>query len=527
MPSLNLAIRRLVSTGTDNFAIWVVKAPYPSGYVHHDCVWSASMNQAWQEWQELFAEHSNLNISPNSYSFPGLNGTSLPPELLSPTGGRPQNYAGLLMQHFGNSLWKWVFDQNGPIPGSLECSHGIAMGQGKSLRLRMEIRDPLMVSLPWEIMQPIGKPAISLNQNILFSRTTSEVEKLPQLRVDPGLNVLLVLGENDDLQLQEEARTLQKTLTLGNPGGSNTLGYAPCMVRTLIQPTPEQLIAELETRAYNVLFYAGHGMRGADGGILLLGSGSTLTGIELAQVLTRTGIKLAVLNSCWGAQPAAINGQSLPHSSLTEVLIRYGVPAVLGMRDKIADHESLSFIQAFAQALRSRKAIDQAVAEARQKLLVVYSFIQPSWTLPVLYMHPEFDGRVLRGLDEDVTQFPADTLAPAEYIMPKAYLRAISGEEAKWTLKKRATRIGRTAENDIVIPDLLVSRQQAQIICVVPFGEATLVPTYVLRDESSYGTFISRSGSWERIHRQEIPLEPGMQLRFGSPEVWEFCIENS
>jgi hypothetical protein len=258
-------------------------------------------------------------------------------------------------------------------------------------------------------------------------------------------------------------------------------------------------------------------MRGADGGVLLLGSGSTLTGIELAQVLTRTGIKLAVLNSCWGAQPTTINGQSLAHSSLTEVLIRYGVPAVLGMRDEIADHESLSFIQAFAQA----------VAEARQKLLVVYSFIQPSWTLPVLYMHPEFDGRVLRGLDEDVTQFPADTLAPAEYIMPKAYLRSLSGEKAKWTLKKQATKIGRTGENDIIIPDLLVSRQQAQIICIVPFGEATLVPKYILRDESSYGTFISRSGAWERIHRQEVPLEPGMQLRFGSPEIWEFCIENS
>jgi len=43
------------------------------------------------------------------------------------------------------------------------------------------------------------------------------------------------------------------------------------------------------------------------------------------------------------------------------VLIHHGIPAVLGMT--IADQE-VSFIQTFAQALRSRLPIDQAVAIA-------------------------------------------------------------------------------------------------------------------------------------------------------------------
>src|SRR5438045_8792462 len=97
----------------------------------------------------------------------------------------------------------------------------------------------------------------------------------------------------------------------------------------------------------------------------------TLNGIELAQVLTRTSVKLAVFNACWGAQPAAINRQAITASSLAEVLIRHGVPAVLGMRDVIADHESHSFIQVFTEALRSRKPIDEAVAQARQELLTL------------------------------------------------------------------------------------------------------------------------------------------------------------
>ena len=116
-------------------------------------------------------------------------------------------------------------------------------------------------------------------------------------------------------------------------------------MNTLLQPTPQELIQELETKAYNVFFYAGHGLPDPDGGLLFLRSGMTLNGIELAQALTRTGVKLAVFNACWGAQPAAINHQAMPASSLAEVLIRHGVPAVLGMRDEIADQESHSFIQ--------------------------------------------------------------------------------------------------------------------------------------------------------------------------------------
>jgi len=49
MPSLNLAIARLVNTGTDSFAIWVVNAPYPSGYVLRDCVWLPHLSQAGQQ----------------------------------------------------------------------------------------------------------------------------------------------------------------------------------------------------------------------------------------------------------------------------------------------------------------------------------------------------------------------------------------------------------------------------------------------------------------------------------------------
>lgn len=526
MPSLNLAIARLVNTGTDSFAIWVVNAPYPSGYVLRDCVWLPHLSQAWLEWQQMFAEHSRLDISPKA-TLKAAN--PLPLDFVVPTSGQTTSYSSRLMQFLGISLWNWVFD--GQILNSFERSRGIAMGQHTRLRVLLEIRDPDLIALPWEIMQrEPGQSAISLSQHILFGRTTSEVEPLPYLRTEQALNILLVLGEDEQqLELEKEAVLLEQTLSNGSLVASSYSSYAPCMVTTLLQPTPQELIKQLETKAYNILFYAGHGSPGADGGLLFLGPDMTINGMELAQVLTHSGVKLAVFNACWGAQPAAIAHLAIPHSSLAEVLIRQGVPAVLAMRDQIADHESHTFIQAFAAALRSRKPIDEAVMEARQKLLTTYRFNQPAWTLPILYLHPDYNGELIKSFDEGITELPETSIPGIASMFPSACLRSLSPGGKSWSLRPGVTRIGRTTENDIVIPEPSVSKRHAEILCRNTLTGSTPVRTYYLQDLSTYGTtWILLANIWQQIHRQEVPLQSGMQLKFGSTksQPWEFIIDN-
>jgi hypothetical protein len=339
-----------------------------------------------------------------------------------------------------------------------------------------------------------------------------------------------VLGHNHKLQLDQEASLLKKTLLEGHPGGKTAAGYAPCTVKTLIQPTKAELIQELETKAYNVFFYAGHGLPDPDGGSLFLGNELKINGIELAQVLTRTGIKLGVFNACWGAQPAAVNHQAIPASSLAEVLIGHGVPAVLGMRDEIADVESHSFIQTFASSLRSRKLIDEAVATARQELLTLYKFNQPAWTLPVLYLHPDFDGELIKDVDEGVTELPNTAISDLVTPMNTAYLRSLTPGGKIWLLRSGVTRIGRTKENDIIIPEIYISRHHAEILCRKTLKENTSMTTYYLQDLSTYGTtwYLSPNG-WQQILREEVPLTSGMQLMFGSSkgEIWEFIREDS
>jgi hypothetical protein len=524
LPCLSLAIARLSSAGTDKFAAWVLKAPYPSGYVFHDRLFPANLRQSWQAWQKMFAPHASHQVA-TDLLFEMLPPASEP--IATPT-GIPPSQSSRLMQNLGLSLWQWLFQE--PIQGSLAQSQGIAIGQDKPLRLRLDIREPDLIALPWEIMQAQpGKPAISLDRQVLFSRTTSDVNPLPTLPTNQDLNILLVLGQNtplaESLQLEKEAQLLEQTLKhfQQDPISGKNPTMVKCRIDTLLQPTPKQLISQLETQAYNIFFYAGHGLSSPDGGLLFLQPDMTLNGTELAQVLTRSQVKLCAINACWGAIPAMEQQQVLPRSSLAEVLIHHGVPAVLAMRDEIADDEALSFIQAFTQALATGVPIDQAVGNARQQLLTIYKFNSPAWTLPVLYMHPEFNGELLCLTDQGVTQLPEDTLPGVGQPPVTALLRSLSTPD-EWQLQTSLVRVGRHTENDVVISERWVSLRHAEIFCRQAHLGGT---TFFLRDISRFGTLLSDSDQWRNIHLQEVPLQSGMRLKFGSPkgQPFEFIVE--
>lgn len=530
-PCLNLSVARLVAAEVEHFAIWVLRAPYPGGYLHHDCIWPETLTKTWYAWQEMF---SPLNLS----------GTKLPAAqlatepkvvVLSSPLTQTTTYGGRLMQQLGIQLWQWLFE--GPIQSSLDGSQGMAIGQNQPLRLRLEIRDPDLMALPWEIMQPqAGKQAISLSQQLLFSRTTSDVAPLPPLKAEQALSILLVLGQDTssqnspagNLKLEQEADAIAKILEISGYVSSNGTGtLVPCQVDTLVMPTPAELISHLETGNYNMFFYAGHGVPAPDGGLLFLGPDVTMNGTELAQVLTRCQVTLAVFNACWGAQSAKYDNQPIARSSLAEVLLHHGVPAVLAMRDAIADEEAISFIKALVRALSERMPIDRAVAVARQQLLTLYKFNQPAWTLPVLYMHPDFNGQLLQPLTEGITELPENSLT---WIGREraAFVRLLGSATKVWPIRGGLMRVGRRQENDLVICEKWVSQRHAEIICRDERIDTKAPPKYFLRDFSRFGTLILGNAGWQKVHHQEFPLQSGMQLKFGSSQgqIWEFIIES-
>jgi CHAT domain/FHA domain len=519
-PSLSLALEKLVSSEPQNYAIWVLKAPYPGGYVHHDCNWDARLTDAWCSWQEMFSSSFDRNLCPQLTVSGGKSGG------LSLEDLPPSNHSTRLMQHLGLVMWQWLF--SGAIDTAFAHSQGIAGGKTRPLRLRLDIRDPNLIAFPWEILQPQpGKPAVSLNQQLLFSRTSSDVDRLPPQRNDRSIKILLVLGgealEGHNLSLDREAAAIAEVLRNTYASGfapTDRVPPASCQVDVLTQPSHGKLIDTLDAGSYNLFFYAGHGMPGADGGLLFLRSGASINGTELAQVLVRNQVKLAVFNSCWGAQPYQEDQQSVPRSSMAEVLLHHGVPAILAMRDTIADHEAISFIQAFTQSLALRLSVDESMVAARQHLLTLYKFNQPAWTLPVLYMHPEYDGELLKPVTEAVTEMP--------YLLnsiPAACLRSLVTATQNFPIQGGLMRVGRSGDNDLIISEPWVSQKHAEVI--YRNSSADESPGYFLRDFSRYGTLVQTNQGWQKIHHQELPLKPGMQLKFGSDQgqSLEFSID--
>src|SRR4028119_146765 len=63
-PCLSIAIARLRTAGANHFATWVLQAPYPSGYVHHDCMWPHTLSQSWKAWQEMFSPSGTIHELP-------------------------------------------------------------------------------------------------------------------------------------------------------------------------------------------------------------------------------------------------------------------------------------------------------------------------------------------------------------------------------------------------------------------------------------------------------------------------------
>ncbi|WP_159783991.1 CHAT domain-containing protein [Sodalinema gerasimenkoae] len=535
LPSFNLAIAPLktVQGGVpQSYAIWVLQAPYTGGYVHQDCPWSSSLGETWQQWQRFFS----VNPLPLS---PALAGVGQETSAGLPELGPPfvTSHSSRLMQELGLQLWQWLF--SGAVEAGFAQSQGIALGREVPLRVRLDIRAPELMPLPWEIAQPrIGKAALSLAPQLLFSRTTCDVDPLVLRRARRSLNILLVLGkpQAEDgaaspktpmLALDDEAQRLGDIFA----SAPADAGQVPYCLDTLVQPTAAELTQQLERQEYHIFLYAGHGATAPDGGILFLGEDTRLSGTELAQILVRSQVTLAVFNTCWGAQLDRHDDHCIARSSVAEVLVHHGVPAALAMRDAIADTEALSFIEQFAGAIAQGHPIERAVAIARQQLLTLYKFNQPAWTLPVLYLHPEFDGYLLNSpeampADQMPTELPEDASTALGHPQVKAYLTpqgSSTSPHSRFQLRGGRMRLGRSQENEAVLGEPWVSQYHAEILLRHLPDEGL---TYFLRDFSRYGTLIREEDRWHKIHHEEVTLISGMVLKFGSSQgqPWQFCL---
>lgn len=328
----------------------------------------------------------------------------------------------------GQRLYNALFQ--GTIRDSWVIAQGVAQHRGETLRLRLGLKGTQLHRLPWEVLHAGDRP-LATGTDIVFSRYHSDfsVFNAPVLQKSAWeetqpLKILMVLAapkDQDFLKLKQEALRLQEELqTVMRDGGQR---FTSIQLTLLEQPGSEQLTQALEQNHYQVLHYAGHSNLGMAGGNLYLvnsttGLTETLSGDDLAGLLVNNGIRMAVFNSCRGVYGASSDPETQAESgNLAEALVKRGIPAVLAMSDRIPDHVALNLSQLFYRNLKKAYSIDLCLSRARQGLIASYTSEKFYWALPILYLHPEFDGYLQASAEADSSRYFGRDISQVEDIL--------------------------------------------------------------------------------------------------------------
>ncbi|TAF52685.1 MAG: CHAT domain-containing protein [Oscillatoriales cyanobacterium] len=305
----------------------------------------------------------------------------------------------------GKELFSALFCDS--LRDSWMMAQAIAQHRQTPLRLRLGIKGEPLNRLPWEVLHDLDQP-LAAGTNILFSRyrPSSLYGPLPlAIAADESVRILMVIATPNDqaeLALAQETRDLLAELKRSP---------AAMQITLLEHPDRQTLTQALEHGNYHIFHYSGHSISGQHGGAVSLVNGKTgltemLSGEDLAGLLSNNGIRLAIFNSCRGAHrdpDATLDGAS----NLAEASIDRRIPAVLAMAERIPDDVALSLTRLFYRNLSQGVAIDLSLSRARQGLISSFGSRQLYWALPVFYLHPEFDGHLMRAAPRESATWQA------------------------------------------------------------------------------------------------------------------------
>lgn len=325
----------------------------------------------------------------------------------------------------GEQLYGMLFQ--GSIRDRWISAQSVADSQDAALHLRLGLRGDRLLQLPWEALYGEGR-LLTTGTDITFSRYRSQFGRSGSFdprRLTPRqpemLRILVALAAPDDqaaLAVEQEVDRLRQELSES---------AAQMVIDVLDQPDREQLTHALEQGQYHVFHYAGHSDPGPDGGSLHLvnrrtGLAEPLAGNDLAGLLVNNGVWLAFLNSCRGSDSPQ-NRQEANTDTLAAALMRRGVPGVLAMSEQIPDDVAITLMQLFYRNLRPDYSLDLATSRMRQGLVSTYGSAQFYWALPILYLHPDFDGLVFApgSVTTTAPRSPAPALdEPALPVVPRS-----------------------------------------------------------------------------------------------------------
>ena len=293
-----------------------------------------------------------------------------------------------LVRGLGGSLFEALF--SGRVRDLYRDSFAVARQEGRGLRVTLALTGaPELMHVPWEYLYD--------DPGFLSISTWTPVVRyldLPRgrrpLEVTGPLQILAVVsGPSDVVELDtgREQATLEQAL-------ADLTAKGALEIHWLQSATLQELQRELRKRDHHIFHFIGHGGYDSalDDGVLLFedetGRSRRVTGAQLGTMLAdETSLRLAVLNSCEGAQTSSDD----PFAGTAASLVHREIPAVVAMQFEITDRAAIVFGGEFYAALADGYPVDSALAEARKAIFADQNDVE--WGTPVLFMRVA-DGRI-------------------------------------------------------------------------------------------------------------------------------------
>lgn len=296
-----------------------------------------------------------------------------------------------IVKQFGGMLFKVLF------AGELLSCYDVSLSEAnhceKGLRLKFRILSPELGAIPWEFLydERIDE-YLSLSRNTPIIRYPELQQSIKRMTVKPPLRILGMISipcELSSLNVKEEKQRIEEAFEALQRKGIVEL-------RWLSGQTWRDLQHEMLSGPWHIFHYIGHGSfnQNTDEGFIVLadqqGHEHHLTAKELSRLLSdHVSLRLVLLNSCESAR----GSENDIFSSISTVLIRHGIPAVIAMQYKISDLAAIEFARSFYESLADhRLPVEAAISEARKAISIKIPCTL-EWGIPVLYMRSP-DGKL-------------------------------------------------------------------------------------------------------------------------------------
>jgi tetratricopeptide (TPR) repeat protein len=263
------------------------------------------------------------------------------------------------------------------------------------LDLGIEIDDPALLNLPWEILRlPSGGPALTLYPQVNLYRRLAATGPAAAISIPGPLRILVAIGSPEAQNARGELLDMEAELARILAAVDSARRDGKAFVRILENGGVTAIREALEQQRYHVLYISCHA---APGRLILeddRGQADKVTAQRLWEeaLPPGKGVPLLILAGCsTGKEAEAQASAALP--SVARELVEHGVPAVIAMQGPVGDLYATALGGLLFKALATweQPLPLPALAEARRQLERERQQNQslqrppPEWALPTLY----------------------------------------------------------------------------------------------------------------------------------------------